>query len=164
MKNPIIHLHIQRKNIHGGKLHNNSWNAAQIMVKKPMAHILIAEDDPSMRQFLTMALEKAGHHVTSCADGLAAFYAIEAIGETIDLLLADIVMPGMDGIELSQKATKMHPHIKILFITGFSAVAVGKGTEDQTPARVLSKPFHLNDLVAQITEIVGTPSETKTLE
>ena len=129
-----------------------------------MAHILIAEDDPSMRQFLTMALEKAGHHVTGCADGLAAFYAVEAIGETIDLLLADIVMPGMDGIELSQKAQKMYPDIKILFITGFSAVAMGSNGNQSTPARVLSKPFHLNDLVAQVTEIVGNAAETKTSE
>ncbi|HOO51151.1 MAG TPA: response regulator [Alphaproteobacteria bacterium] len=129
-----------------------------------MAHILIAEDDPSMRQFLTMALEKAGHHVTSCADGLAAFYAVESIGETIDLLLSDIVMPGMDGIELSQKATKMHPKIKVLFITGFSAVAMDKGAANNEQTRVMSKPFHLNDLVAQVTEIVGNPSESKTSE
>lgn len=126
-----------------------------------MSHILIAEDDDSMRQFLTMALEKAGHHVTSCADGLAAFYAVEAIGETIDLLLADIVMPGMDGIELSQKTTKMHPHIRILFITGFSAVAMDKTTGTASPARVLSKPFHLNDLVAQVTEILEKPPKSE---
>lgn len=129
-----------------------------------MAHILIAEDDSSMRQFLTMALEKAGHHVTSCADGLAAFYAVEAIGDTIDLLLADIVMPGMDGIELSQKANRMHPNMKVLFITGFSAVAMDKGAQNQDNTRVLSKPFHLNDLVTQVTEIVGNPAETKTSE
>lgn len=137
-----------------------------------MAHILIAEDDESMRQFLTLALEKAGHHVTGCADGLAAFYAVEAIGETIDLLLADIVMPGMDGIELSQKTARMHPHIKILFITGFSAVAMGHGAaqpngENGTPApsaKILSKPFHLNDLVAQVNEIVGKPAETQSKE
>ncbi|HNQ91711.1 MAG TPA: response regulator [Alphaproteobacteria bacterium] len=126
-----------------------------------MSHILIAEDDESMRQFLTMALEKAGHYVTSCADGLAAFYAVEAIGETIDLLLADIVMPGMDGIELSQKTAKMHPHIKILFITGFSAVAMDKTADTGSPARVLSKPFHLNDLVAQVTELLEKPPESQ---
>lgn len=135
------------------------------MVKGNMAHILIAEDDESMRQFLKLALEKAGHHVTSCADGLAAFYAVESIGETIDLLLADIVMPGMDGIELSQKTSKMHPHIKILFITGFSAVAMGKAGQGRSPpARILSKPFHLNDLVAQVTEILANPKESRTLE
>ncbi len=137
------------------------------MFKRAMAHILIAEDDESMRQFLTLALEKAGHHVTGCADGLAAFYAVEAIGETIDLLLADIVMPGMDGIELSQKTTKMHPHIKILFITGFSAVAMGHNAaqgNEAPSAKILSKPFHLNDLVAQVNDIVGKPAETQSKE
>ena len=129
-----------------------------------MSHILIAEDDESMRQFLTLALEKAGHHVNSCADGLAAFYAVESIGETIDLLLADIVMPGMDGIELSQKTAKMHPHIKILFITGFSAVAMDKTSENEAPAHILSKPFHLNDLVKQVTEILEKPANSKSSE
>lgn len=130
-----------------------------------MTHILIAEDDPSMRQFLKLALEKAGHHVTACADGLAAFYAVESIGETVDLLLADIVMPGMDGIELSHKTTRMHPHIKILFITGFSAVAMDKmGQKDDSTAQILSKPFHLNDLVRQITDIVGKPAEIQSSE
>lgn len=133
-----------------------------------MPHILIAEDDPSMLQFLTMALEKVGHQVTACGDGLAAFYALESQGATIDLLLADIVMPGMDGIELSQKATRMHPHIKILFITGFSAVAMDRmarpGEDDDHPGRVLSKPFHLNDLVARVSEILEKPAEMKTSE
>lgn len=134
------------------------------MVKETMAHILIAEDDDSMRQFLTMALEKAGHHVTSCADGLAAFYAVEAIGETIDLLLADIVMPGMDGIELSQKAARMHPHIKVLFITGFSAIALDKAGGANTETRIMSKPFHLNDLVTQVTDLLDKPPESKSSE
>ena len=120
-----------------------------------MAHILIAEDDDSMRGFLTLALEKAGHRVTPCADGLAAYKAAEDFGASVDLLLADIVMPGMDGIELSQRVSQMHPHIKILFITGFSAVAMGAGLGQNDNAKVLSKPFHLNDLVKQINEILG---------
>lgn len=120
-----------------------------------MAHILLAEDDHSMRQFLTLALEKAGHHVTACADGLAAFYAVEAIGDTVDLLLADIVMPGMDGIELSQKTARAHPNIKILFITGFSAVAMDRVTAQDNAANILSKPFHLNDLVKQVDQLLN---------
>lgn len=120
-----------------------------------MAHILLAEDDDSMRQFLTLALEKAGHHVIPCADGLAAYKAAEDFGAKIDLLLADIVMPGMDGIELSQRVATLYPHIKILFITGFSAVAMGAGLANNDNARLLSKPFHLNDLVKQVNEILG---------
>lgn len=123
--------------------------------KAPMAHILIAEDDDSMRQFLTLALEKAGHRVTPCADGLAAYKAAEDFGGSIDLLLADIVMPGMDGIELSQRVGQLHPHIKILFITGFSAVALGANAAKNDNAKILSKPFHLNDLVKQVDEILA---------
>ena len=124
----------------------------------PMAHILLAEDDDSMRQFLTLALEKAGHRVIPCADGLAAYKAAEDFGKTIDLLLADIVMPGMDGIELSQRVSQMYPHVKILFITGFSAVAMDAGLGGNDNAKIMSKPFHLNDLVKQVNDILAKSS------
>ncbi|MEK7800952.1 MAG: response regulator [Pseudomonadota bacterium] len=120
-----------------------------------MAHILLAEDDDSMRQFLCLALEKAGHRVTACADGYAAYKAAEDMIDHIDLLVADIVMPGMDGIELSQRIGKMAPDLKVLFITGFSAVAMGGKVAENDNARVLSKPFHLNDLVKQVDEILA---------
>lgn len=121
-----------------------------------MANILLAEDDDSMRQFLTAALEKAGHSVMPCADGLTALGAVEASPERYDLLLADIVMPGIDGIELSTRAARIHPGLKVLFMTGFSAVerSVITGTKDD--AEVLAKPFHLSQLVRQIDEILLT--------
>ncbi|MGB0720398.1 MAG: response regulator, partial [Bdellovibrionales bacterium] len=90
-----------------------------------MAHILLAEDDTSMLGFIKLALEKAGHSVEATENGYDALKTLEG-GENFDLLLTDIVMPGMDGIELSQKASKLNPDLKIMFITGFSAVAVGK--------------------------------------
>lgn len=120
-----------------------------------MATILLAEDDDSMRQFLTLALEKAGHHVTACADGMIAYEALQEDGDDIDLLLADIVMPGMDGIELSQKATALYPDLKVMFITGFAAVAIGQHTPATQHTRILSKPFHLNDLVSQVNELLA---------
>lgn len=119
-----------------------------------MAHILLAEDDESMRQFLTMALERAGHKVTSRHDGLQALQALDDDHANFDLLLADIVMPGMDGIELSQRATDRRPGLKVMFITGFAAVAMGKRNPEHGQARVLSKPFHLNDLVNQVESLL----------
>ncbi|MEM6781939.1 MAG: response regulator, partial [Pseudomonadota bacterium] len=85
-----------------------------------MAHILLAEDDASMRQFLTAALERVGHKVTPCEDGLHALKEAEDNSDDIDLLLADIVMPGIDGIELSQRIADLNSDIKVVFITGFS--------------------------------------------
>jgi two-component system cell cycle response regulator CpdR len=102
-----------------------------------------------MCQFLGTALERAGHRVTITYDGLEALKALSG-PEAYDLLLADIVMPGMDGIELSQCAAEKRPGIKIMFITGFAAVALGKSTRNLKNTRILSKPFHLNDLVEQV--------------
>ena len=118
--------------------------------------ILLAEDDSSMRKFLAMALEKAGHEVTACEDGMAALFALET-DQTHQLLLADIVMPGMDGIELSQKASRLCPELKVMYITGFAGVTMGSrlsgGLEKET--QVLSKPFHLKDLVDQVDTLLA---------
>ncbi len=113
-----------------------------------MANILLAEDDSSMREFLARALRRAGHEVSAVGDGLAALESIQQ--EAFDLLLADVVMPGMDGIELARRAAKEQNGIKVMFITGFAAVALKAREETPRGARVLSKPFHLRELVSQI--------------
>jgi two-component system cell cycle response regulator CpdR len=120
-----------------------------------MANILIAEDDNSMRQFLTSALEKAGHVVIACDDGLSALGAVTASPDRYDLLLADIVMPGIDGIELASRAARIHPGLKVLFMTGFTAVERKTITGGGDPGPVLSKPFHLGQLVQQIETILS---------
>ncbi|NCT40507.1 MAG: response regulator [Alphaproteobacteria bacterium] len=120
-----------------------------------MANILIAEDDTSMLGFLKLALEKAGHTVTDKTNGVDALETLKNENAVFDLLLTDIVMPGMDGIELSQQATKFQPELKVMFITGFSAVAVGREDIKEDKAKVLSKPFHLNDLVEQVETLLA---------
>lgn len=118
-----------------------------------MARILIAEDDRSMGEFLGKALERAGHTVTVTFDGVEAQKSLQE--NDYDLLLADIVMPGMDGIELSRHAAEKKPDIKVMFITGFTAVATAASTAAPQNARLLSKPFHLNDLVAQVEALLN---------
>lgn len=128
------------------------------MLAPTMTHILLAEDDSSMRDFLTLALQKAGFTVTACPDGQSAYDALkdkEGEDKPFDLLLADIVMPGMDGIELSRKASELFPSIKIMYITGFAAVAAQNNADMKPHARVLSKPFHLSELVKQVQETLS---------
>lgn len=120
-----------------------------------MARILIAEDDSSMRQFLAMALRRAGHEVELCEDGLAALTAVQNAAAPYDLLLADIVMPGMDGIELSRKAADLVPGLKVMFITGFAGVALANQDAVQPDAKIMSKPFHLKDLVDQVERLLA---------
>lgn len=112
-----------------------------------MIRILLAEDDKVMREYLARALERSGYSVTAVDRGTAALPLIEA--ERFDLLLSDIVMPEMDGIELAQKAGEIAPDMRVMFITGFAAVTLKAGKQVPT-ARVLSKPFHLRDLVLEV--------------
>ena len=120
-----------------------------------MIRILLAEDDQVMREYLTRALERSGYAVSAVDRGTAAIPLLET--EHFDLLLTDIVMPEMDGIELAQKAAEMAPHLKVMFITGFAAVTLKTG-KPIPQARVLSKPFHLRDLVLEVDRLFDTES------
>ena len=118
-----------------------------------MARILLAEDDDDLRRFLVKALEKAGHKVTSFGEGASAYEEIKQV--TFDLLLTDIVMPEMDGIELARRAAELDPALKIMFITGFAAVALNPDSKAPKDAKVLSKPFHLRDLVDEVNRLMA---------
>jgi two-component system, cell cycle response regulator CpdR len=123
------------------------------MQETKMARIILAEDDNDLRRFLVSALEKAGHKVTSFGEGASAFEEIKQ--ETYDLLLTDIVMPEMDGIELARRAAELDPALKIMFITGFAAVALNPDSKAPKEAKVLSKPFHLRDLVNEVNRLMA---------
>ncbi len=111
-----------------------------------MFRILLAEDDQVMRDYLTRALERSGYGVQAVDCGSAA---LPLLDQGFDLLLTDIVMPEMDGIELAQRAGEIAPDMRVMFITGFAAVTLKAGRE-VPQARVLSKPFHLRELVAEV--------------
>jgi two-component system cell cycle response regulator CpdR len=118
-----------------------------------MTHILLAEDDDSLRGFLARALERAGHRVRACADGDEAVEALDA--GPYDLLLTDIVMPGTDGIEVARIAAARTPELRIMFITGFAAVALSAGSRAPQGAKVLSKPVHLREIVSEVERMIA---------
>lgn len=103
-----------------------------------------------MRLYLARALERSGYDVVAVDRGTAAVPLLES--EHFDLLLTDIVMPEMDGIELAQHAGQVSPTTRVMFITGFAAVTLRAGTV-APEAKVLSKPFHLKDLVLEVDRV-----------
>jgi two-component system, cell cycle response regulator CpdR len=117
-----------------------------------MPRILLAEDDDSLRGFLARALERAGYEVTACADGEEA---VAVLDQEWDLLLTDIVMPGIDGIEVARQAAALHPELRIMFITGFAAVALAAGNQAPAGAKVLSKPIHLREIVSEVERMIA---------
>lgn len=118
-----------------------------------MPRILLAEDDDSLRSFLARALERAGYAVRACPDGETA---IEALDDgPYDLLLTDIVMPGVDGIEVAREAAVREPDLRIMFITGFAAVALTAGERAPKGAKVLAKPVHLREIVSEVERMMA---------
>lgn len=112
--------------------------------------ILLAEDEDAMRGYLARALENAGYVVVAVDRGTEALPLLES--QHFDLLLSDIVMPEMDGIELAQRCNEVSPRTRVMFITGFAAVTL-KASREQPQAKVLSKPFHLRDLVLEVERV-----------
>ena len=117
-----------------------------------IVRILLAEDDDSLRGFLARALERAGYEVVACPDGETA---VDALDQHFHVLLTDIVMPGIDGIEVARLAAARQPHLRIMFITGFAAVALSAGDRAPPGAKVLSKPVHLREIVAEVERMIA---------
>jgi two-component system, cell cycle response regulator CpdR len=136
-----------------GPAYGNKRGLAGDISMTDITKIILAEDDNDMRRFLVKALENAGYEVVSFDNGLSAYHRLRE--EPFELLLTDIVMPEMDGIELARRAAELDPDIKIMFITGFAAVALKPEAGTPKDAKVLSKPFHLRDLVNEVQKMLA---------
>jgi len=147
--NPIGSISRARAALDGGAT-CLKWN------QTAMIRILLAEDEDAMRTYLARALENAGYDVTAVDRGTMAVPLLE--DGDYDLLLSDIVMPEMDGIELAQRCAEISPRTKVMFITGFAAVTL-KASREAPQAKVLSKPFHLKDLVMEVERIFGQAAQ-----
>lgn len=111
-----------------------------------MPHILLAEDDDAVRSFVANALLHRGHEVEAVEDGLQALEALEDGSRDFDLLITDIVMPGLDGIGLALRVARDRPDLPILLMTGYSAERQRAHNLDALIARVVVKPFTLKEI------------------
>ena len=109
-----------------------------------MARILIAEDSDEVRTFVARALSRDGHIVDTVEDGVKALEALAE--ESYDLIIADIVMPELDGISLALKVAKDQPELPILLMTGYAAECERAHNLDALIRDVIVKPFTLKDI------------------
>ena len=121
-----------------------------------MARILLAEDDGSMLEFLTQALEKADHDVTATNDGLSALEELEN-GEKFDLLLTDIVMPGRrQGTDLAKELRERTPDLPAIFLSGYAAEATVHGNGLRPDDIRLMKPVARRDLLLAVEKAIAS--------
>ena len=119
-----------------------------------MADILIAEDDVSVKSFVSRALIHRGHRVTAVDDGVQALEVLQ--GRRFDLLITDIVMPGLDGIELALKVTRDRPGMPILLMTGYAAERQRAHNLEELICEVITKPFSLEQICAIAERVMGS--------
>lgn len=120
-----------------------------------MARLLIVEDDESVRSFTARALVAAGHRVDTAEDGGRGLEMIEDAGGGYDLVLSDIRMPVMDGIEMAKAARNGFPSLRILLMTGFADQRERAIEIEGAIAGVVNKPFTLADIRARIDEALS---------
>lgn len=119
-----------------------------------MARILIAEHNQTTAEFLGKSLKAQGHQITQ-VDNCLDTWRLSA-RETYDILLIDVVMPGIDGFVLAQKALQENPLLQVIFITGFAAVAMDTiSTPSYAPAPITTRPFHLKEIGARVRHLMG---------
>ncbi|MFD0914978.1 response regulator [Pseudahrensia aquimaris] len=116
-----------------------------------MAKILVTEDDEAVRAFVARALEMDGHEIVQAEDGEEGFDRLQEHEGVFDLLLTDIKMPYMDGIELAKTAALSYPSLKILFMTGFADQRERTGELSDIVIDVVSKPFSLQQIRDAVT-------------
>ena len=127
--------------------------AAQAPARRGVT-VLLVDDQPIIGEAVRRMLSgEEGVTFHYCKDAPAALEAAASVGPTV--ILQDLVMPEMDGIELARRATELDPDIKVMFITGFAAVALNPDNNAPKEAKVLSKPFHLKDLVSEVQRLLA---------
>ncbi|MFP3902904.1 MAG: PAS domain S-box protein [Armatimonadota bacterium] len=110
--------------------------------------ILVAEDDDQVREFAVAMLKDRGYDVIACEDGQATLEAVEELDRPVDLLLTDVVMPGMDGVELARKLQTRFDDLPVLYMSGYSEQRIPSDTE------YLQKPFDAVTVVRRVREIL----------
>ena len=117
-----------------------------------MAKILIAEDDPMIRDLVARALNEDGHELTVANDGVAALDALNRKNSRYDLLLTDVKMPVMDGIALALAAGRDHPDVAIMLMTAFADQRERTRGLDALVHDVIAKPFSVDQIKGAVRE------------
>ncbi|MCG8590351.1 MAG: PAS domain S-box protein [Proteobacteria bacterium] len=119
--------------------------------------ILVVEDESAVRRLVRRLLESAGYRVLEAQDGVQALEVARAHPQSLDLVLSDLVMPHMGGLELARRLRKLDPELRILFLSGYPRDHGSAEWRDFQDTRVLQKPFSADVLLSEIRQALDPP-------
>lgn len=117
-----------------------------------MAKILVIDDDDSVRHFTARAIAFEGHETATASDGLEGLELIRQAEGGFDLILSDIRMPAMDGIELAKSAHAEFPGLRLMLMTGYAEQRERAADLEHVVIDVISKPFSLAEMRKRVNE------------
>jgi two-component system cell cycle sensor histidine kinase/response regulator CckA len=117
--------------------------------------VLVAEDESGVRRLVKRILVRKGYRVIEAASGADALAMADALDEPIDVLLTDMIMPGMSGAELASRLSAARPELPTLFMSGYpELLSLDPATEGPTQD-YLQKPFTSDELIKKLEELLG---------
>lgn len=122
--------------------------------------ILVVEDEQTVLDLAAVSLRSQGYDVLTASSPLEALKIFDRAGEKIDLILTDVMMPDMSGVEMSQKMRAKHPAVKILFMSGYSEEKLTPLDFQGEQVRLMTKPFTPADLAALVHNCLSEDSTT----
>jgi CheY-like chemotaxis protein len=111
--------------------------------------VLVVDDEPGIRRFTTRVLEREGYSVLEASDGLEALEQLRAQAATVEVVVSDIVMPRMNGVELLEALATSYPGLPVILISGYATATLSE-LGIAVPCSVLSKPFTAERLLEEV--------------
>jgi signal transduction histidine kinase len=130
------------------------FKEAHVAVRRGSETVLVVEDQPEVRRLTMVILERFGYHLLEASSGAEALDLLKRHSQVIDLMITDVVMPGMNGKELATRATELRPSLKVLYISGYTADAIGRQGVLDSGVAYLPKPFTATQLSTKIREVL----------
>jgi signal transduction histidine kinase/ActR/RegA family two-component response regulator len=117
--------------------------------------VLLAEDEDALRRLVERVLERAGYSVLAARNGAEALARARQHDGAIDLLVTDVVMPGLGGAELAEMLRARQPGLPVLFMSGYTDAEIAAGVGRVPGSRFIQKPFTMGDLLARAAELLA---------
>ncbi len=124
--------------------------------------VLVVEDEEAVRALTVRLLREHGYHVLEAADGRAGLECCVEADGALDLLVTDVVMPTMSGVELVAQVHALQPSLPVLYVSGYAGGVMPGASRPEDGAQLLQKPFSGEALLRAVDEALGTPAGAPT--